>query len=105
MIAIEVLDGVGTRMSLTSSSTSTVSTNPFSGLVVNIRHVLRIRWQVLATTAALLVAAGDLIPVDHVPPGVKVLWTAVLILEIVGVLPNIVAHDRVQTVHKWAVLV
>ncbi len=59
----------------------------------------------LATTAALPVAAGDLIPVDHVPPGVKVLGAAVLILEIVGVLPNIVAHDRVQTVHKWAVLV
>src|SRR5215469_16645173 len=64
--------------------------------VVKIRQMRRIRQQVLATAATLLVAAGNLIPVDHVPPGVKVVSSAVLVLKIVSVLPDIVAHHRVQ---------
>jgi len=38
----------------------------------------------------------DLVPVDGVPPGGEVLWAAVLVLEVVGVLPDIVAKDRIK---------
>src|SRR5438876_8794895 len=59
----------------------------------------------LLTTAGTCVATGNLIPVDHVPPGIEVLGTAVLVLEIVGVFPDIIAHDREQSIRQRAVLV
>src|SRR5579859_6006619 len=59
---------------------------------------------VLAATA-LLVATGDLVPVDHVPPGREIVGSAVLVLEIVGVFPHVVAHHRIQAVHQGAILV
>ena len=46
----------------------------------------------------LSVALVDLVPVDDVPPVAKVFWTAVLVLEIVGVFPYVVAEDGVGTV-------
>src|SRR5215469_3001440 len=59
----------------------------------------------LVTAAALLVAMGDHIPVDHVPPGGEVVGAAILVFEIVGMLPDIVAHYREHAVHQRAVLV
>src|ERR1700680_3268883 len=54
---------------------------------------------------ALLEAAGTLVPVDHVPPGREIVGAAVLVLEIVGMLPHIITHDGIQAVHQRAVLV
>src|SRR5690606_5796665 len=46
----------------------------------------------------------DRVPVDHVPPVGDVLGTAVLILEVVGVLPHVQAQDGRLAVHQRAVL-
>src|SRR6266480_4117182 len=61
--------------------------------------------QELTPAAGLLVATRNLIPVDYIPPGIKVLGTAILVFEIVGMLPDIVAHHRIQTIHERAILV
>src|SRR4029453_9163938 len=47
----------------------------------------------------------DGVPVYHVPPGFDVVRPAVLILKIIGVLPNIDTKDRRVAVHQRAVLV
>src|SRR5205807_9032280 len=47
----------------------------------------------------------DLVPVDRVPPRVDVIRAAVLVLEIVGVLPHVEADDRELAFHQRAVLV
>src|SRR4051794_29616199 len=39
-------------------------------------------------------ALPDLVPVDDVPPGVEVLRAPVLVLEVVGVLPHVVAEQH-----------
>src|SRR3954468_11626530 len=41
-----------------------------------------------------VVALGDLVPVDDVPPRLEVVGTLVLVLEVVGVLPDVVAQQR-----------
>jgi hypothetical protein len=41
----------------------------------------------------LLVPLGGRLPVDNIPDGTEVLSLAVLVLEIVGVLPRINTHD------------
>src|SRR5215216_265776 len=51
------------------------------------------------------VALADLLPVDHVPPGLEVVRPAVLVLEIIGVLPHVVAEERALAVHQRRVLV
>jgi hypothetical protein len=38
------------------------------------------------------VKLADLRPVDHVPPRVDVVGTAVLVLDVVGVLPDVYAE-------------
>ena len=58
-----------------------------------------------SVAAALGVALGYRIPVDHVPPGIEVFRSAVLVLEIVGMFPDIVPHDWIQTFRQWTVLV
>src|SRR5690348_1935127 len=50
-------------------------------------------------------AAVDLIPVHHVPPCGKVIGTLVLVLQVVGVLPHIVAKNRKQSLRERRVLV
>src|SRR5712692_3338916 len=50
-------------------------------------------------------ALVDLRPVDDVPPGVDVVGTAVLILQIVGVLPHVDAEHDLLPFHQRAVLV
>jgi hypothetical protein len=44
-------------------------------------------------------------PVDHVPPRADVIGTAVLILQVVGVLPNVETDDGVLAFHDRVVLV
>src|ERR1700730_17615170 len=44
-------------------------------------------------------------PVHYVPPGFDVVGAAVLVVQVVGVLPNIAAQDRRVAVHQRAVLV
>ena len=53
----------------------------------------------------LRVAFADRLPVHHVPPGVQIVGTLVLILQIIRVLPHIDAHDRGLAGHVRAVLV
>src|SRR5215470_15536322 len=45
------------------------------------------------------------IPIYHVPPGFDVIGPAVLIFEIISVLPNIEAQDRRVPVHQRVVLI
>src|SRR4029453_3012086 len=47
----------------------------------------------------------DRVPVYHVPPGFDVIGTPVLILKIIGVLPNIDAQDRRVAIHQRAILI
>src|ERR1039457_1615428 len=44
-------------------------------------------------------------PVDYVPPRGEVIGAAVLVLEVVGVLPNVVAEDGVETLAQRRVLI
>src|SRR5579885_389269 len=59
----------------------------------------------LLAAAALVVAARNLVPVDDVPPVGEVLWAAVLILRVVGMLPDVIANDGEEAFHQGAVLV
>src|SRR6266567_2250873 len=61
--------------------------------------------QELMPTSALLVTVRNRIPVDYIPPGVQILGTAILVLKIVGMLPDIVTHHRIHTTHERAVLI
>ena len=46
---------------------------------------------------------ADLLPVHNTPPGIDVLWAAILIVEIVGVFPNVNAQDGVHDLtHRGA---
>ncbi len=51
------------------------------------------------------VKLGDFIPIHHVPDGLKVVRAAILVVEVVGVLPDINAKDGFVAVHQGAVLV
>src|SRR4051794_12712828 len=51
------------------------------------------------------VALGDLAPVHRVPPRFEVIGTAVLVVEIIGVLPHVVAEQYALAVHDRRVLV
>ena len=48
---------------------------------------------------------GDLVPVHDVPPGLEVVRALVLVLEVVGVLPDVVAQQRRRAVGERVVLV
>src|SRR5947209_16506191 len=58
-----------------------------------------------ALAARLAVPALDLGPVDDVPPGLEVRRTLVLVLEVVGVLPDVDAEQRHVALHEGRVLV
>src|ERR1700681_4438943 len=51
------------------------------------------------------VALLDRLPVQNVPPRLEVVGAAVLIVEIIGVLPHVVAEQGMLAVHHWTVLV
>src|ERR1700676_23225 len=50
-------------------------------------------------------ALGDPRPVDDVPPGIDVVGAAVLVLQVVGVLPDVDAEQRRLSVGDRVVLV
>src|SRR5690606_39998731 len=50
-------------------------------------------------------ALGDLIPVYHIPPGRDIVSPEVLVLQIIGVLPNVDAENRRLPLRKRRVLV
>src|SRR4249920_1589266 len=50
-------------------------------------------------------ARRDGVPVDDVPPCLEVVGPAVLVVEVVGVLPHVDAEERYVTVHDGRVLV
>src|SRR5215831_12026223 len=50
-------------------------------------------------------ALVDFGPVDDVPPGGEVVGAAVLVLEVVGVLPDVISEDRVEALAERRVLV
>src|SRR5207253_4739296 len=58
-----------------------------------------------ASAARVAEAAGDLVPVDDVPPGGEVVGPPVLVLEVVGVLPHVDPEERRLAVHQRRVLV
>src|ERR1700686_575511 len=51
------------------------------------------------------VALPDSLPVQNVPPRLEIVGAAVLIVEIIGVLPHIAAEQGMLAVHHWTVLV
>src|SRR5258707_7548416 len=59
----------------------------------------------VSNSRRLLVALGDGLPVDRVEPRRHVVRALVLVLQVVGVLPDVDAKDRGQAVHVRAVLV
>jgi len=50
-------------------------------------------------------AVIDLIPVHNIPPSREILRAAILIFQIVRMLPDIIAHDREQTLGNRIVLI
>ena len=50
-------------------------------------------------------AVVDGLPVDDVPPCGEVIWPAVVVGEVVGVLPDVVAKDGVMTLREGVILV
>jgi hypothetical protein len=52
-----------------------------------------------------LVILCDFGPIHHVPPSFEIIRPAILVIEIVGVFPNIDAENRFVAVHERAVLV
>src|SRR5947207_3157801 len=62
-----------------------------------------IQW--LPTLLCGVEAAAYFVPVDYVPPGLQVVRTPVLILQVVGVLPHVYAEDGVVALHDGAILV
>src|SRR5688572_10287814 len=55
--------------------------------------------------ALLRESLADRVPVDDVPPRREVVGTAVLVLQVVGVLPHVDAEDRLLPFHHRIVLV
>src|ERR1700747_3361681 len=51
------------------------------------------------------IALVDRVPVDDIPPGGQIFGTAVVVLEVIGVLPDVVAENREQALGDGVVLV
>src|SRR5208283_5368524 len=47
----------------------------------------------------------DFCPVDDVPPGGEVVGAAVVVLQVVGVLPDVVAEDGIEALRQRGILV
>src|SRR5436190_22956458 len=50
-------------------------------------------------------ARGGGSPVDDAPPRVEIVLPPVLVLEVVGMFPDVDAEDRRIAVHQWRILV
>src|ERR1700684_4393791 len=51
------------------------------------------------------VAFVDLVPVDGVPPGGQIFGAAVVVFQVVGVLPDVVAEDGIVALGDGTVLI
>src|SRR3984893_1015769 len=51
------------------------------------------------------VAFVDLVPVEDVPPGGEIFGTAVVVFQVVGVLPDVVAEDGIEALRDWVVMI
>src|SRR4051812_4638078 len=51
------------------------------------------------------VVLRDLSPIHHIPPGLDVIGPAILVIEIIGVFPDIDAEQRGIALHQRAILV
>src|SRR2546421_524394 len=51
------------------------------------------------------IALGDLAPVQGIPPGLEVIGAAVLVAKIIGVFPDVIAHQRTFAIHDRIVLI
>src|SRR4051794_2293440 len=56
-------------------------------------------------TACAGITLGNLVPVDDIPPSVEIIRATILILEIVGMLPHIIAQNRNIVLYQGTVLV
>src|SRR5579864_9508214 len=63
----------------------------------------RERWFVMALEC--LKAVVDFIPVDYIPPSRQVFGAAIVVFEVVGVLPNVIAENGEQALGDGVVLV
>src|SRR5579863_9307105 len=63
----------------------------------------RERWFVMALEC--LKAVVDFIPVDYIPPSRQVFGAAIVVFEVVGVLPNVIAENGEQSLGDGVVLV
>src|SRR5437762_7922654 len=59
----------------------------------------------LVTTLSLCVAFCDYIPVNDIPPSSEIIRTTVLIFEIVGMFPHIIAQNREVAIRKRIILI
>src|SRR5262245_60473209 len=51
------------------------------------------------------VTSSNLVPIDHVPPCLQIVSASVLIFEIIGMFPYVIAKQRALTVHERCVLI
>src|ERR1043166_8768038 len=58
-----------------------------------------------AATAKRLVILRDRVPIYHVPPCFDVIGSAVLVLEVVSMFPNIEADNRCVAIHQRTILI
>src|SRR5436853_388675 len=65
-----------------------------NGLLFTARKIPAPAPRPLRSAAGLVEAPRHLVPVDHVPPRLEVVRTLVLVLEVVGVLPDVDADQR-----------
>src|SRR5579875_81416 len=61
--------------------------------------------KIVLVLLGLLETLVDLFPIHHVPPGRKVLGAAIVVLQVVGVLPYVVAQNGIEALHEGAVLI
>src|SRR5579859_5244974 len=59
----------------------------------------------LMTAVSLCVTFGDHIPVDNIPPSGEIIRATILIFEVVGMFPHIVAENREVAVRERIILV
>uniref|UniRef100_A0A1I8HEJ3 BHLH domain-containing protein n=1 Tax=Macrostomum lignano TaxID=282301 RepID=A0A1I8HEJ3_9PLAT len=59
-------------------------------------HSLRSSSQLNSATLGLVQAILHVVPVDHLPDALDVVWANVLVLQVVGVLPHVYAQQRLQ---------
>src|SRR5579872_1408559 len=52
-----------------------------------------------------LEALIDFVPIDHVPPRCQIFGAAIIVFQVVGMLPDVVAENWEQALGDWVVLI